>query len=711
MRESWTALSIVATRKKSMTYHYRLYPTVQRIGYTDHDIALPSIADVQCGEGIDDAARQRLQECLNIRQIAMSPHLIRFSATPSDGTLPPVTQKLTIAVGIVDSNDASDRIARALLRSHELQAYDMCFERFDSYMLAVIPPRNEHGGIILILGKNNDGVFYGLTTLYQIFRQCKGGNIHELEIQDWPDIHSRGFIEGYYGSPWSVEDRVDLMMWAGHYKLNTYVYAPKDDDLHRNDWRTLYTERQIETEIKPQAAAGNASKVRFVYALAPFHNEGVAQGKQFRFDTEDHYREDFATLTNKYLQTIEAGVRQVALLADDSTNWADIYGSEATYLRILTDLTQWIHGLQKLMDVSGEPQYPGLKDTILFCPALYTYTTYGEDWYGLLPPNIRIIMTGGRVFGSANQRFADEFAHRTSIQGQHGRAPFMWINWPCSDMNRNTDYQYLVMGGQGTFLQYGVKPGAFDGIMLNPMQQSEPSKQAIFMAADYAWHLWQTQEEGRSSWENSFSHIENNRLQPTTGSRALRDLSMHMRVLPDDGLDRIHHDDGYDERHHWWLDEESIDYSAENKAGSFAVIETLGRLTTALASNTLSIDMLNEAMSIYSRLHDAAQTYAQHASNTRMFAQIEPFIGFWSDLTQAMLEYLESAQCTINGDIPAALKSYACANRDFAASDEHTIDDYYHQAKPARGGMSVIRPAVIALSQWLAQKLESQQTL
>lgn len=61
--------------------------------------------------------------------------------------------------------------------------------------------------------------------------------------------------------------------------MNTYVYAPKDDPLHRNNWRGLYTEDQIENEIKPQAEAGNKSKVRFVYALAPFHNDGEARGQ------------------------------------------------------------------------------------------------------------------------------------------------------------------------------------------------------------------------------------------------------------------------------------------------------------------------------------------------------------------------------------------------------------------------------------------------
>ena len=76
----------------------------------------------------------------------------------------------------------------------------------------------------------------------------------------------------------------------------------------------------------------------------------------------------------------------------------------------------------------------------------------------------------------------------------------MWINWPCSDMNRNTAYQYLVMGGQNNFLKPGATYGTYDA-SCSTMQQSEPSKQGIFMAADYSWNLWQSEKDGQQSWE------------------------------------------------------------------------------------------------------------------------------------------------------------------------------------------------------------------
>ena len=97
--------------------------------------------------------------------------------------------------------------------------------------------------------------------------------------------------------------------------------------------------------------------MRFVYALAPFHNDGEARGKHFRFDTEEHYQKDLKELKAKYMQTIDAGVRQIALLADDSTDWGAQYGNDNTYVRVLKDLTDWIHELQQEKNDDGTAKY------------------------------------------------------------------------------------------------------------------------------------------------------------------------------------------------------------------------------------------------------------------------------------------------------------------------------------------------------------------
>ena len=62
------------------------------------------------------------------------------------------------------------------------------------------------------VGADTDASYYGLTTLYHILKQMDSNTIRNFHIEDWADVASRGFIEGYYGNPWSTEDRINLMI-------------------------------------------------------------------------------------------------------------------------------------------------------------------------------------------------------------------------------------------------------------------------------------------------------------------------------------------------------------------------------------------------------------------------------------------------------------------------------------------------------------------
>ena len=57
------------------------------------------------------------------------------------------------------------------------------------------------------------------------------------------------------------------------------------------------------------------------------------------------------------------------------------------------------------------------------------------------------------------------------------------------------------MGGNDTFLHPGVDPTLIEGIMLNPMQQSEANKSALFAVADYSWNIWETKEQADQELE------------------------------------------------------------------------------------------------------------------------------------------------------------------------------------------------------------------
>ena len=519
---------------------YTLYPKPHSIRYDSGQYILRDI-NVIYDDDIDEATQDRLDEVAALKNL---------NVTESDAA---VSGKTNVYVGV----NGSDGKAETAIES-KYSPDSAIFDKTDSYFL------KSDNGTISVLGKDTDASFYGLTTLYQVLGQIDSLTIRNFTVTDYADVVSRGFIEGYYGNPWSTQDRINLMKWGGYYKLNSYFYAPKDDPKHNSQWRTLYTQDELDTKIKPLADAGNASKTRFVFALHPFMNNAI------RFNSEANYQADLKVLQDKFAQTIGVGVRQIAILADDAAN---VGGNN--YTKLLTDMVAWLKEMKKT--------YPDLKTTLPF--VTQEYMGNGMSYFANFPKEVQIVMTGGRTFGVASKDFADTFTKNT------GRAPFMWINWPCSDMNRNTAYQYLVMGGQNNFLKPGATYGTYDGIMLNPMQQSEPSKQGIFMAADYSWNLWQSEKDGQQSWEDSFSYIDHNSPIASKGSRGLRDLAMNMRILNDGGIDGAHKDAEYDAINKWWINNESVDYT-----GKLDVKGVLTELKGKLDGGTATVFYFRESI-------------------------------------------------------------------------------------------------------------------
>ena len=50
--------------------------------------------------------------------------------------------------------------------------------------------------------------------------------------------------------------------------MNMYMYAPKDDYKHRQNWRELYTSREL-IELRELTEEASRRQIRFVYALSP----------------------------------------------------------------------------------------------------------------------------------------------------------------------------------------------------------------------------------------------------------------------------------------------------------------------------------------------------------------------------------------------------------------------------------------------------------
>lgn len=182
---------------------YTLYPKPHSIRYDSGQYILRDI-NVIYDDDIDEATQDRLDEVAALKNL---------NVTESDAA---VSGKTNVYVGV----NGSDGKAETAIES-KYSPDSAIFDKTDSYFL------KSDNGTISVLGKDTDASFYGLTTLYQVLGQIDSLTIRNFTVTDYADVVSRGFIEGYYGNPWSTQDRINLMKWGGYYKLNSYFYAPR----------------------------------------------------------------------------------------------------------------------------------------------------------------------------------------------------------------------------------------------------------------------------------------------------------------------------------------------------------------------------------------------------------------------------------------------------------------------------------------------------
>lgn len=622
-----SGLTISPVRSEAAAAEYEIYPNPQVIQYTEGDYVIKNEVNVVYESGIDQTTKDRLAEALALKDGVT----VTTSESIEEG-------KTNILVGIDGSGEAADTYANEHVN---MQSADL-YEKLDAYVL------DSNNDVITVVGADTDASYYGLTTLYHILKQMDSNTIRKFHIEDWADVASRGFIEGYYGNPWSTEDRINLMKWGGYYKLNSYFYAPKNDPKHNAKWRELYTEEELNTLIRPLAEAGNASKCRFVYALHTFMYNPV------RFD--GNYQADLKAVQDKLAQVIEAGVRQVAILADDAGN---VGGNN--YNKFLTDMTAWLAEMKKT--------YPDLKQTLPFCPQEYMYN--GQEYYKNFPENVQIVMTGGRVWGEVNQNFTNTFTNNA------GRGPYMWINWPCTDNSKS----HLIMGGYTTFLQPGVDPTKIQGIVLNPMQQSEPSKVAIFGNACYSWNIWENADIANKAWQDSFKYVDHNSAVKTEASTALYELSKHMM-------------------------NQNMDSRVTALQESVELAPKLTAFRDKLKTGTVTVEEADALIAEFQILQNAAAVYREQAVDIKVRDQIVYWLDCWDDTTVSAIGYLNAIKAIVNEDADTALRYNAEAKAAFEQSKTHELWYLDHYEK-AEVGVQHIVPFIKAMAKYVTDYIDT----
>lgn len=412
----------------------------------------------------------------------------------------------------------------------------------EGYYLAIEKDR------IVIAGHDERGTYYGVQTLKQLLAKDK---LPLLTIKDFPDIVARGVVEGFYGTPWSFDDRVSQLKFYGDNKLNTYIYGPKDDPYHRAPkWRMPYPADEAKA-IEQLVDIAKQNHVDFVWAIHP--------GLDIKWDNEDR-----DSLMNKLESMYQLGVRAFAVFFDDISGEGVNAEKQAGLLNYVDN-----HFIKIKKDVLP----------LILCP-----TEYNKSWSnidgGYLPtlgeklnPSIHVMWTGDRVIADIDKQGLEW------INKYIQRKAYIWWNFPVSDYVRD----HLLMGPA-----YGLDTTATDlmsGFMTNPMEFAEASKVAIYSVANYAWNI--KKYDAMQTWENALKYVMPNDYE------AFRTFSIHNADLGPNGH-------GYRRDESWEFKEKAEKYlqyiKRENKDSEVIKEVEQEFFKMVMAATTLSVSKENPAL-------------------------------------------------------------------------------------------------------------------
>ncbi|XP_009892086.1 PREDICTED: bifunctional protein NCOAT-like [Charadrius vociferus] len=247
---------------------------------------------------------------------------------------------------------------------------------------------------------------------------------------------------GFYGRPWSMEQRKLLFQWLKLWGLNCYMYAPKDELKHRLLWREPYTEHEA-ARMRSLIEAAQEQGVEFVFA--------ISAGQDMVFSSAG----DRLLLQQKLRQVAAMGCSSFALLFDDIDPCMcqadrDVFSSLA----------------QAQASVANEVyQELGQPSVFLFCPTYCSslcspspskscyLLTLGQE----LLPEIGVIWTGPKV---VSQELSATLLEE--VEGVLRRRPVIWDNLYANDY----DCRRVFLGPYT-----GRAPGLMarlHGLLLNP---------------------------------------------------------------------------------------------------------------------------------------------------------------------------------------------------------------------------------------------------
>lgn len=217
-----------------------------------------------------------------------------------------------------------------------------------------------------------------------------------------------GVIEGYFGRPWSHEDRKQVLTRLHDLGFSWFHYAPKADACLRRRWREPHRGAEL-AELAELSSHCRRLGMRFGVGLSPY---------ELYRDVSRAAKADFVA---KVRALDEIGIDDLAILFDDTRgDVPDLAAREAEIVHAALDVTR--------------------ASRVVMCPTYYSDdrmldVVFGERPAGYLEDLGRRLDARVGVYWTGEEICTREFSvgHLMRVAEALRRKPTLWDNYPVND--------------------------------------------------------------------------------------------------------------------------------------------------------------------------------------------------------------------------------------------------------------------------------------
>ena len=297
-----------------------------------------------------------------------------------------------------------------------------------------------------------------------------------------PGFKTRGVIEGFYGTPWSHEQRLRGLAHFSDFGFNRYLLAPKDDPWHRYDWRSALSEDFL-SRVSDLIAQGRKNAITVAVAISP--------GLTVEYSDAN----DVQAIMVRFKQLHSIGVREFGLFLDDIPARLQSENDSAKFNSIMQAHSYYCNAVwTELKKLDSD-------NTLAICPLQYhgkATEEYITEFGNALDPELALIWTGREICSE----YLD-VSDAKVFQANTNHTPLYWDNYPVNDVAMLHELHVGPIEGREKGLEnYSL------GYFANPMDRFELSLISLSTIGDY---LWDTQSyDPQLSWEYSLTQLADN---------------------------------------------------------------------------------------------------------------------------------------------------------------------------------------------------------